>query len=532
MHGPSAITPLGELLVSSAARAPDSASLVFPDQRVTTAELLARAREVARGLHATGVRRGDRVAVLMPNCVEFVEALFGGALLGATVLLINGRYRHSELAYVLGDAGASAVITTDRASDNVDFIELLQSALPAGREGGMHAVVLGERAPDGFIDERSFQERASGVLDEVIDDAAASVEIGDVAIMMYTSGTTAAPKGCLLSHRSVVGTAAAIVERYGLGAGDVWWCPLPLFHMSGVLPLCATFLADSRLACMTTFDAGVAVQQMEHERVTVQFGIFPTVNQELLAHPDFAGSDRSAIRLVNAQPGPPRLTTALREAYRDALIVNAYGCTELGGIVSLTDPSDQTWPATSGTPWPGMQVGIVDRVTGRELPRGETGEIVARGWGMFEGYHGAPELTARAVDEEGWFHTGDVGTMDARGRVTFHGRYKDMLKVGGENVAASELESFLAMHPAVLLAQVVGIPDAKLVEVPAAFVELAPGAVASEAELMEFCRGNIASFKIPRHVRFVDRWPMSATKIQKFKLRSALMRELRITDSV
>jgi fatty-acyl-CoA synthase len=523
MHRPVSVSPLGDVLVAAVARAPDTVSLAFPDRRVTTAELLERSREAARGLYALGTRRGDRVGILMPNCVEFVEVLFGAALLGAVALLINARYRRSELAHVVSDAGLRTIVTTDLAADRFDFVTLLEGALTGTDATG---VVLGQSSPDGFIDGQAFGELASHVSEDIIDATAAAVSVRSVAIMMYTSGTTALPKGCLLSHEAVVRTSAAIVDRYGVGADDVWWCPLPLFHMSGVLPLCATFLADSRFACMTTFEPGVAVRQMEQERATVQFGIFPTVNQQLLDHPDFAAADRSSIRLINAQPGPPDLQRALREVYGHSIMVNAYGCTELGGILSLTAPDDPTWPATSGTPWPGMQARIVDPDSGTEVPPGVRGEIVARGWGMFEGYHGDPTLTERAVDAEGWFHTGDIGSIDGRGRLTYHGRYKDMLKVGGENVAANELESFLATHPAVRLAQVVAIPDPRLVEVPAAFIELVPGARLTEQELIDYCRGRIASYKIPRHVRFVEQWPMSATKIQKFKLGEDLVRQL------
>jgi fatty-acyl-CoA synthase len=344
---------------------------------------------------------------------------------------------------------------------------------------------------------------------------------------MYTSGTTAHPKGCRLSHEAVVRTAAAMVERYRLTSEDVWWCPLPLCHMSGVLPLAATFLADSRFVCMTDFEPGAALRQLEQERATFHFGIFPPVNRSLVDHPALATTDLSSVRLINVQ-GPTSLREALRDAHPNATLLHAYGCTELGGILSLTDPEmpGDELAESSGTPWPGMQVRIVDPESGVEVPVGARGEIVARGWGMFEGYLAGPGQTDLAVDGQGWFHTGDWGSLDELGRIHFHGRLKDMLKIGGENVAAVELESFLASHPAVGLVQVVGVPDDRLDEVPAAFVELAPGAEATEEDVVAFCRGAIASYKIPRYVRFVDEWPMSATKIQKARLREQLLAEL------
>jgi fatty-acyl-CoA synthase len=278
---------------------------------------------------------------------------------------------------------------------------------------------------------------------------------------------------------------------------------------------------------MVDFEPGAALRQIEQERATFHFGIFPTINQALIDHPDRLRTDLGSVRLINIQ-GTKRLRESLRDAHPNASLLHAYGATELGGILSLTDPAmpDDDLVRTSGTPWPGMQVRILDSESGAELPAGTRGEIVARGWGLFEGYLAGPGQTTGAVDEEGWFHTGDWGSLDELGRITYHGRLKDMLKIGGENVAAVELESFLASHPAVAIVQVVGVPDDHLVEVAAAFVELAPGAELSEDELVAFCRGSIASYKIPRYVRFVEEWPMSATKIQKAKLREQLLAEL------
>ena len=537
---PTPVVPLGDLLVLSAARAPENVVLAFPDARLSAAELLAAATETARGLHALGIRRGDRVGVLMPNCPSFVASLFGTSLLGAVPVLINARYRTQELAYVTGNASLRVILTTDVIVDRVDFAALLAVALPGLSDAGdptalelpdtpslRACVLLGRTTTPGFLDQDAFARCAAGVPEEAVDDAAAAVAIRDDGLLMYTSGTSAHPKGCRLSHEAVVRTAAAMVERYRLTSDDVWWCPLPLCHMSGVLPLAATLLADSRFACMTDFEPGAALRQLEQERATFHFGIFPTVNQALVDHPGRAQTDLSSVRLINVQ-GTTRLREALRDAHPNATLLHAYGSTELGGIVSLTDPAmpNDELAATSGTPWPGMQVRILDPETGIEAPIGARGEIVARGWGMFEGYLAGPGQTTPAVDEYGWFHTGDWGSLDELGRITFHGRLKDMLKIGGENVAAVELESFLASHPAVGIVQVVGVPDDHLAEVAAAFVEVAPGAELTEGQLIAFCRGTIASYKIPRYVRFVEEWPMSATKIQKARLREQLLAEL------
>jgi acyl-CoA synthetase (AMP-forming)/AMP-acid ligase II len=512
--------------VRSAQRRPDAVAVAFPDERVTWAELLARAYEAARALRALGIVRRDRIGIFAPNCLDYHAVLFGGLLLGAEVVTINARYRAAELAYVVRDAGLKIVVTSDVLGDQVDFVGLVREAV-AGAPELRAAVLLGGSSPEGFLDRAAFAARADEVAEEEIDEAADRVAVRDAAIMMYTSGTTAQPKGCPLTHESIVRTGQAMVTRFDLTADDVWWDPLPMFHLSSILPLTAALLVGSRFATMVDFEPGTALAQVERERVTFLWSTFPTVTQELVGHPDFATTDMSTVRLVN-QVAPPDMQRALQRALPGAVQVSAYGCTELGGIVAMNSPAEdaESRATTCGPPFPGVELRIVDPETGDVVATGEQGEITGRGPGMFEGYHNDPERNAEAIDADGFFHTGDVGSLDEAGNVSFHGRTKDMLKVGGENVACLEIESFLATHPAVRLAQVVGIPDVRLVEVPAAFVQLEPGHTASEEELIQYFRGQVASFRIPRHVRFVDEWPMSATKVQKFRLRDELVAEL------
>ena len=320
---PTPVVPLGDLLVLSAARAPENVVLAFPDSRATTRELLAAATGMAQGLHALGVRRGDRVGILMPNCPAFVEALFGASLLGAVPVLINARYRTEELAYVTANASLRVILTNDLIADRVDFAALLEVALPGLSDAedpralslpatpSLRAcVLLGETDAPGFLDAAAFARGGAGVPEQAIDDAAAAVAIRDDGILMYTSGTSAHPKGCRLSHEAVVRTAAAMVERYRLTSDDVWWCPLPLCHMSGVLPLAATLIADSRLACMTDFEPGAALRQLEQERATFHFGIFPTDQPGARRSPRLR-DDRPQLGAADQHPGhdaPPRVT--------------------------------------------------------------------------------------------------------------------------------------------------------------------------------------------------------------------------------
>jgi fatty-acyl-CoA synthase len=265
------------------------------------------------------------------------------------------------------------------------------------------------------------------------------------------------------------------------------------------------------------------------EGATIAYPSFVTIMQDLISHPSFASSDLSRLRVMNSNFAvqPDWIRDAVCAAVPHTVQVSTYGLTEAAGTVTTSRLGDP-WSLRTGrcgAPLDDWQVRIVDLETEEECALGERGEIVIRGPGMLSGYYNAPEKTAEVM-RDGWFHTGDIGSFDETGHIMFHGRTKDMLKVGGENVAAAEIESMLQSHPAVKLAQVVGIPDERYAEVPAAFVELAEGENASEAELIAHCRGKLASFKLPRHVRMVTSWPMSTSKIQKFRLRSELIDEL------
>jgi fatty-acyl-CoA synthase len=314
--------------------------------------------------------------------------------------------------------------------------------------------------------------------------------------------------------------------KFELLEGDRMWDPLPMFHMSFVLPLIACLDAGAALLSMEHFEPGEALRYMERERATVNFASFPTITQALLTHPSYDPS-KLCFRLVN-NVAPPDVLRSMQEAMPFATQISAYGLTEAGGVVAFgcaADPLEKRIH-TSGRPFRGIEVVAKDVETGAVVPAGEQGELCIRGYCLFEGYYKDPKKNAESFDDEGFLHTGDLGFIDADGYVAYRGRVKDMLKVGGENVAAVEIESFIATHPSVLIVQVVSAPDAKYGEVAAAFVQLRPGTAATAEEIIEHCQGRIASFKVPRHVRFVDEWPMSATKIQKYRLRERITEEL------
>lgn len=270
---------------------------------------------------------------------------------------------------------------------------------------------------------------------------------------------------------------------------------------------------------MTYIEAGEALAMMEREAATVAFPSFPTITNELIAHPDFHKRDLSSLRRIN-NVAPTDVLRRFQAAFPQAVQTGAYGLTEAGGVIAFNHPDEslETRLTSCGTVFPGIEVRIVDADTLQAVAIDERGEIQIRGYAVFDGYYKAPEKNREAF-VDGWFRTGDLCSLDEAGQISFHGRLKDMLKVGGENVAALEIESFLANHPAVKLAQVISVPDEHLLEVPAAFVELHAEASATEAEIIAYCKGSIAGFKVPRHVRFVDAWPMSSTKVQKYVLR-------------
>jgi fatty-acyl-CoA synthase len=524
-----------DVFMQTARSRPSSEALVFPDARRTYFELVDRGASRAALLSSVGVGPGDRFGVLMENGPEFVELLLGAAILGATMVPINIRFKARELDHVIGDAELTAVLTTGAIEGAVDFAQLLYDTLPGlAQAADPLALSLPDhphlRAVVTFADETRAGLVNASALDVSGGPAARDVPGGGAdapLLIMYTSGTTANPKGCVLTSGAMALNAKAIVDRLGIEPDDVWWDPLPLFHMGGAMLLSSVFAAGGRYVSQAHFTPEEAISLIEAERPTVLYPLFPTISLDLIHHPGFADCPVDRVMAIGSV-APPDLQRRIQDAVPAARLFSAYGITELCGCVcfhSPTDPADRRL-RTCGRPLAGFEMRVVDPETNASLPAGAPGELVGRGAQMFKHYYGNPKATADVMDAEGFFHTGDLCSIDDRGEISYHGRIKDMLKVGGENVSAIEVESFLATHPAVKMAQVVGVPDERLLEVAAAFVELAPGQSVTEEELIVFCEGRIARFKIPRHVRFVTEWPMSATKVQKFRLRDRLIEDL------
>jgi len=535
-------TTLGDLLLMAADAHPDRMAVILPDQRSTYADIRAAAFRKALSLQALGIGPGDHVGLLLPTGMDFVETLFAAALLGAVTVPVNARYMPPELAYVIENADLKILLTTDKIADAVNFVDRLHLALPQLAKSQAsnlqieeapllrNIVLFGQSNADGMLSEDQFNALSEQGDMERLHLSRLQVRLGNTALILYTSGTTANPKGCMISHEAIVRNGAALADRYELGSEDRFWSPLPMFHIAAILPLAAIFAKGGTYVTTGYFQAGEALKMMEEDKITATYPCFWTIMSDLVDHPDFENTDLSRIKLMNANFAvqPPEIGEKMKKALPNAVFVGTFGMTETAGTVTTSrlDASEEQRFTRLGTPLSGMEVKAIDPATGNEVAPGERGEAWIRGYSTFTRYYKSPDKTAEALDADGWFHSGDLISIDPDGQLMFHGRLRDMLKVGGENVAAVEIETYLQNHEAVKLAQVVGVAHPRLTEVPAAFIELEPGKTVSEEELIKFCRGKIAGFKIPRYVRFVDQWPISSTKIQKFRLQDQLTEEL------
>jgi len=473
------------------------------------------------------------VGILQHGSVDMIALMIGAMRLGAVAVPVNARYKSTELAFLIEHADVQVLVVDD------DFVSVVQEALPtlssappgplSLTEAPLLRYVVAPRADvPGLVDRAAFEAGAETVTEEEVVAISADTRADDVTLLLYTSGTTANPKGCMHSHSTMLHEAVSLgIDRLRMTDTDRFWSPLPLFHVGGIDTVLSSLVAGCTFCHVGLFEPGVALHQLVDERCTVAFPAFETIWLAVLDHPDFDDVDLSALRIV-VNVGVPERLRSMQERLPHAVQVSAVGGTEAAGFLSIgvVEDSLEERVETGGHVVAGMEVKLLDPVTGEVLPPGNSGELLFRGVSRFLGYYRDPDVTAERIDADGWFHSGDIVRQDVDGRITFLSRLKDMLKVGGENVAAAEIESHLATHPAVQIVQVVAAPDARYTEVAAAFVQLKDGAEATEEALIDHCRGSIATFKVPRYVRFVSEWPMSGTKVQKYKLRERIAAEL------
>lgn len=522
---------LSQALARQVAERGAAEAFVAPGERHTWTALRDGAQRIARGLHAAGVRRGNHVGVLLGNGGTWVQVFYACAMLGAVTVPVNTRFKTDELAFCLRQADVKLLLTADSFL-GIDFLGLLtqvEPALDSGLPGEAlpllrRVVVLGARCLAGAQPWQDFLRAGETVDDIELDAALRAVAPDDVLLIQYTSGTTSFPKGVMLTHANMLTNAWAAAQRIGVRPDDRYFSIRPYFHVAGTtLSILVSLMTGCCLLTLPKFDVAEALRMLDEERCTLTSGN-DTIFLMLMGHPDF---DRKRIHLRGGWAAAgPQVMGKIRDVMGVPGICNAYGQSEASPNITLSAHDDPFELRAMGwaLPHPGMQVRVVDPGTGAPLPAGMQGEIQARGWSVMKGYYKMPEATAKALGADGWLSTGDLGEMDAAGRLRMVGRLKDMFRVGGENVAPAEVEETLHGHPAVRMAQVVGVPDARLGEVPAAFVLLKEGQDCTPDELTAWCKAHCANFKVPRYVEIVDSFEhigmTGSSKVQKNKLRA------------
>ena len=533
------VTSLGDLMDRQADRYGDKDAIVFPEGRYTYRDIASYAQNISKALLALGVRPGDRVGYFLQECIDTIGIIIGAAKIGAITAPINSRFKTTELEQVIVHAGMK-VIFTSSPEVGTDFNGLINETFPQiATSSSKHLdfpeapelealITLDEINRPGTFNLTDIGEMANTISDESVAKSQEGVRVRDTAIIMYTSGTTAMPKGAMLSHESFNRYASSVKQRMLLTEEDIFWAALPMFHIGGVAFVLASLFVGSTFIHTGNYNPNVALQQIRDEKPTVMLPAFETIWVPIVNHPDREEGDFNSVRVVMVVGVPERLRQ-FQSQTPHAPILNCFGQTEVCAFLSLSELNDEPELrfTKGGFPMPGMEAEIHDPDTGDLLSNGNVGELWYRGPNMFDGYFRDPELTSEVFDDRGFFRTGDICEIDVDGRVTFVSRLKDMLKVGGENVSAAEVEGYLITHPAIALAQVVSAPDERYVEVPAAYIELKADAEATEEEIIAFCKGKIATYRIPRYVRFVDQWPMSGTKIKKIVLREMIASELK-----
>ncbi|HXC84529.1 MAG TPA: FadD3 family acyl-CoA ligase [Trebonia sp.] len=521
------IPPTVPAAVRLAARLwPDEEAIVDGDQRIDWSGLADQMGRVARACAATGVRPGDRVALWAPNSLNWIVASMGVYAAGAVLVPVNTRFKGREAAHVLRTSGARLLLTvTDfLGADYVGMVAAEDPELAAA----LPVVVLSGPPGDGTPWPR-FLDRGGDAVPDGLADPEDHLSPEDISDIIFTSGTTGAPKGAMLTHGASTRSYVAWSQRVGLRHGDRYVVVYPFFHTAGLKSaILACVLSGATILPCPVFDPAVVMDLVVRERVSMLPGP-PSLYQSLL-NTDLSGYDTSTLRLAvtGAAAVPVDLVRRMREDLGFASVVTAYGLTETTGTVSTCQYDDpiEVIANTSGRPLPGLEVRVVDEV-GQDVPAGEPGEVIVRGYAVMKGYFNAPEATAEAVSPDGWLHTGDVGVLDDGGNLRITDRIKDMFIVGGFNAYPAEIESVISRHPDVAQVAIIGVPDERLGEVGYAYVIPRQGSALSEPELIAWCRGQMANYKVPRRVELVQTLPLNASgKVQKFELRDRVWQAL------
>lgn len=516
-------------------------ALILSGERLTYEELFERTQKVASGLLRLGVKKDEKVAVLGPNILPWPLTELACALIGAVCVPVNMMHRLTELEYTLHQSDVTTLVMIDRYM-TADFLEMIYEICPEfkkGKKGELRSeklpllrnlITLTDPPWEGMWSFKQLEDELGqkGSGDEELIARMESITPDDIALIQYTSGTTAFPKGVMLHHEGIIANSYWFLKRMGINSSDRIFSVMPFYHVGGsVSSLLGCLNFGATLYMTERFDALETMEIIHNEKCTAMFGL-DTMYLMMMGHPDYEKYDLSSL-IKGFSSGNPEALKKISTTMGVSGLLNVYGLSESMANATIgwhEDPLEKRC-TMNGFPHPGAEVKIVDPETRKKLPVGENGEIALRGLCIMKGYYKKPKETAEALDKEGWLYTGDLGRLDETGYLQFLGRIKDAYKVGGENVSASEVEEFFMQHPKVLRACAIGVPDDRLIEVGMVFLELQPGETATEEEMIEYCRGKIAPYKVPRHVKFTGDFPMTGSgKIQKFILKENVLKEM------
>ncbi len=540
---------VGGLLDDMARRYPDNDALVYPERglRYSYRQCNEVCRQVAKGLLRLGIKKGDNVSIWAYNVPEWVILQFATAKIGAVLVTINTSYKSAELEYILNQSDSTTLFMVRSFKDS-DYVATVTDVIPglASAEPGSistpklpfmkNVVFIGEDTPAGMMNFNRIMELGVDVPDSELAAIEATLDCHETINMQYTSGTTGFPKGVMLTHYNIVNNGFNIGECMKFTPDDRLCIPVPFFHCFGcVLGVMACVTHATAMVPVEIFDPLKVLQTIEKEKCTAVHGV-PTMFIAELEHPEFPKFDLSSLRtgIMAGSPCPIEVMKKVISRMNASEITIAYGQTESSPVITQTRTDDpiELRVATVGRALPDVEVKIVDIETGTALPPGKQGELCTRGYLVMKGYYKMPEETARAIDSDAWLHTGDLAIMDENGYCKITGRIKQMIIRGGENIYPREIEEFLYTHPKISDIQVYGVPDRKYGEQVMAAIILKKGMEMTEDEVRGYCQDKIASYKIPKYVKFVDGYPMTASgKIQKFKLREMAIKELSLEDA-
>ncbi|MCL2525467.1 MAG: AMP-binding protein [Coriobacteriia bacterium] len=538
--GPFTDLTIGQFLEKEVAQNPDQDFLVMPDRglRWSYAQFDDRVNALAKGMLAIGLRRGMHLGVWARNVPDWLTFMFAAAKIGVVMVTMNSAYKAHELAYVLEQADLDALAVIDSFRD-VDYVKTIRDLVPESQtmpRGFLkserfphlkHLIYMGPEKHKGFYSMPELLILGQHTPGATVMDAFYDVKPDDVAMMQYTSGTTGFPKGVQLSHRNILNNGYYIGQCQQLTTADRVCLPVPLFHCFGcVLGVMAVLTHGATHVLLEEFNPFLTLSAIEKERATALYGV-PTMFIAVMNHPDFAKFDLTSLR-TGIMAGSPCPVETMKQVMTDmhcSEITIAYGLTETSPVFTMTTTDDppEVRAETVGKAMPHADVRVIDPETGEECGPNQVGELCCRGYQVMKGYYKMPAATVEAIDADGFLHSGDLGTVDDKGYYRVTGRIKDMIIRGGENIYPREIEEFLYTLPEVQDVQVVAAPDGKYGELPAAFIILKPGAQLDEVDVKEACYEQMARFKAPKYVLFVDEFPLTTSgKIMKYKMREQL----------